>query len=304
MTDLPVVPFSARIKGAHQKIDADFPHTARTGLVYLLIELVSKRYISGWVAVARELQRICRLPPVEYDISKVPDIQKAKIDSSNVVSEMPWAKIYDFCERLYARLPEQVVEHTGYGNEVEIVVSTSEVQSFIEAELQRLFAEEGLAYEFSDGLVRRGGRKHTVDLATRAQVVLGDPALQAARKHFEKALGLFRRRIDPDYENCVKEAVCAVEAAGKCLFPLAKAATLGDVARWLQHTDEVSVPKSLLQVVNGIYGFRNGGEGVGHGGSTGGIATLEVAEFVLAVCASQIIYFVDLASNQDIEAPF
>lgn len=304
MNDSPVAPFSARIKGAHQKIDADFPYTARTGLFYVLIELVDRRYVPSWVAVARELQRISRLAPVEYDDSKTADVQKAKGDASKVIDEMPWAKIYDFCERLYARLAEEVVEHTGYGNDIEVVVSKSEVQSFIETELQRLFSEEGLAYEFSDGLVRRGGRKHTVELATRAQLVLGDPVLQAARKHFEKALGLFRRRTDPDYENCVKEAVCAVEAAGKHLFPSAKASTLGEVAKWLQHTQEVSVPKSLLQVVNGIYGFRNGGEGVGHGGSDGGIATLEVAEFVLAVCASQIIYFVDLARGQEIEAPF
>lgn len=217
---------------------------------------------------------------------------------------MPWAKIYDFCERLHDNLAQDVVEYTGYGNDTQVAVSTSEVRSFIQTELQRLFSEEALAYEFSDGLVRRSGRKHTVDIATRAQVVLGDPGLAGARKHFEKAMGLFRRRTDVDYENCVKEAVCAVEAAGKHLFPSAKAATLGDVAKWLQRTEEVSVPKSLIQVVNGIYGFRNGGEGVGHGGSDGGAATMEVAEFVLAVCASQIIYFVDLANGQEIEAPF
>lgn len=304
MNDSPLTPFSARIKGTHQKIDREFPDTARTGLFYLLIDLVERRYVQDWGGVARELQRIARSAPVDYDSSKVPDIQKARTSASAVLHEMPWDRVYDFCERLHSRLAQNVTEPTGYGNDYEEVVSRTEVQAYIETELQRLFAEEGLAFEYSDGVVRRGGRKHTVDLATRAQVVLGDPALLPARKHYDKALHFFRNRATPDYENCVKEAVCAVEAAGKLLFPTAKASTLGDFTKWLQKTKEVSVPQSLIQVVNGIYGFRNGGEGVGHGASEGGVATLEVAEFVLAVSASQIIYFVDLANGREIEAPF
>jgi hypothetical protein len=102
----------------------------------------------------------------------------------------------------------------------------------------------------------------------------------------------------------VKEAVCAVEAAGKTLFPAAKAATLGDLAKWLVTTKDVSVPKALGQTITGIYAYRSGGDGVGHGGAAGGVATAEVAEYVLAVCASQIIYLVDLSNAQDVDVPF
>jgi hypothetical protein len=102
----------------------------------------------------------------------------------------------------------------------------------------------------------------------------------------------------------VKESVCAVEAAGKVLFPAAKASTLGDLARWLGTTRDVSVPKALCQTITGVYAFRNGGDGVGHGGATGGVATADVAEYILAVSASQVIYFVDLANAQEVEVPF
>lgn len=269
------------------------------------MDLVERRYVDGWVNVTRELQRIARRPPINYDSSRTADIEKARFDANDVLQDMPWDRVYDFCERLHSRLATNVTEHTGgYNNDYEEVVSKTEVQEYIGTEIQRLFAEEGFAFEYSDGLVRRGGRKHTVDLTTRAQVVLGDPALMLARKHYDKALQFFRNRAAPDYENCVKEAVCAVEAAGKLLFPSAKASTLGDVIKWLQKAKEISVPPGLLQVVTGIYAFRNGGEGVGHGASEGGVATQEVAEFVLAVCASQIIYFVDLANGRETEAPF
>jgi len=141
-------------------------------------------------------------------------------------------------------------------------------------------------------------------MASKAQGVLGDARLANARKHYEKALQFFRNPSKPDFENAVKEAVCAIEAAGKALFTTAKAATLGDLAKWLATSKEVSVPKALCQTITGVYAHRSGGDGVGHGGTSGGAATAEVAEYMLAVCASQVIYWVDLANAQEGEVPF
>lgn len=102
----------------------------------------------------------------------------------------------------------------------------------------------------------------------------------------------------------MKEAVCAVEATGKVLFPQSKAATLGDLIKWLDSATSVTVPKALRQTFTGIYAFRNGAEGVAHGAAAGGAVSVEVAEYVLAVCASQIIYLVDIAREQEGDIPF
>lgn len=296
------LPFSARNKGAHRQIDKAFPDTARNALLHLLMDLVEKEYVASWIQISRELQRIARRPPVEYDRSKTADLKAARNDSQAYVQDIDWDKAYDFCERLYSHLASAVGRQ--WNNDYEEITSKAEVQAYIAEELQRIFAEESLAFEFSDGKVIRRGRKHTVEVTTRAQVVLGDQRLAGARKHYEKAMGFFRHPSKPDYENSVKEAVCAVEAAGKALFPSAKAATLGDLAKWLSGSGEVEIPKALVQTISGIYGYRNGGNGVGHGGSSGGAATVEVAEYVLAVTASQIIYFVDLANAQESDIPF
>jgi hypothetical protein len=69
-------------------------------------------------------------------------------------------------------------------------------------------------------------------------------------------------------------------------------------------TKDVSVPKALGQTLTNIYAYRCGGDGVGHGGADGGPATVEVAEYVLAVCASQIIYLVDVSNSQEVDIPF
>jgi hypothetical protein len=76
------------------------------------------------------------------------------------------------------------------------------------------------------------------------------------------------------------------------------------LAKWLATARDVSVPKALCQTITGIYAYRSGGDGVGHGGASGGAATAEVAEYVLAVCASQVIYLVDLANEQEADVPF
>ncbi len=295
-------PFSARNRGAHRQIDSAFPPSARNGLLHIIFDLVDRTYVADWGAVARELQRIGRAAPAEYNMSKTTSIGQAKEDAQSTLSALSWEKTYDFCERLHSHLTREVGR--SWNDEFEVTTPKAEVQAFIADELQRLFAEEGLAFEFTDGLVRRRGRKHTVDVTTRAQVVLGDPRLASARKHYEKAMQFFRNPSKPDYENSVKEAVCAVEAAGKALFPAAKAATLGDLAKWFTSTKDVAVPKALAQTITGIYAYRSGGDGVGHGGSAGGAATAEVAEYVLAVCASQIIYLVDVSNAQENDVPF
>jgi len=303
MTSSPQPPFSARTRGQHRQIDADFPPSSRSGLLHLLFDLVDRRYLLDWTVVARELNRIGRLPLVAYDSSSVPSLKQARADAESSLLGIDWAKVYDFCERLYGHLPQEIGYEAQYANYTG-QVSRGDMQTYIAAELQRLFLEEGLAYEFTDGVVRRRGRKHTVELVAKSQVVLGDPHLLSAQRHFDKALQFFRHPSSPDYENAVKEAVCAVEAAGKILFPMAKASTLGDLVKWLASTKEIAVPKAICQTLTGVYAFRSGGDGVGHGGASGGKATLEVTEYILAICASQIIYLVDMANSMEPDVPF
>lgn len=303
MTTSSQPPFSARARGQHKQIDADFPASARRGLLHCLVDVIERRYISDWTVVARELHRIGRLSVVEYSPSHTASLQQARADAEAALDSLAWEKVYDFCERLYGHLPQEIGYEDGYGNYT-VEVSRGDGQAYIATELERLFLEEDLAYEFTEGNVRRRGRKHTVELAARSQVVLGDSRLLSARNHFDKSLRFFRHPTHPDYENAVKEAVCAVEASGKALFPMAKASTLGDLVKWLGSTTEVSVPKAICQTLNGVYAFRSGGNGVGHGGANGGSATPEVTEYILALCASQIIYFVDLGNSMEVDVAF
>lgn len=176
MSSVTQTPFSSRNRGDQPRIDNDFPDTARVGLKHLLHDLVRKQYVQGWVELARELQRIARIDPTDYDsYDSGIAIRQAQTDSEEAVAQMPWDKVYDFCERLHSHLAREVGESDYHGYNVS--TSRGDVQTFIASELQSLFLEEGLAFEFRDGMVQRRGRRYTVQRVSRAEVVLGDPDL-------------------------------------------------------------------------------------------------------------------------------
>lgn len=291
-----VPPFSARHRGAHAQIDNDCPETTRIGLIHLLKALVARRYVEGWKEVSAELERIARVRPGD-------ETEAARESAEGILLGLPWDRVFDFCERLHSHLAQQVDWFNGETERLEVVTPKPEVQEYISAELRRLFLEENLAFEFSGGMVRRRGRRNTAERVSRAELVLGDPRFSAARGHFNKALKYFRNVSDPDPENVVKEAVCAVEATARVLFPSA-GPTLGDVVKSITGNGLGQVPKPIAQTFHGLYGFRSGGEGVGHGGAEGGPVTMELAEYVLASAASQTVFLVDLASASEPDVPF
>lgn len=296
MTEAIVPPFSARNRGAYAQIDNDCPETVRMGLLHFLGDLVERKFVGDWQAIASELQRIARVEPGF-------ESHLAYATAKELLFELRWGKVFDFCERLYSHLAQGIWRYNRQTEEQEIMIGKGDVQQYIAGELQRLFLEENLAFEFSGGLVRRRGRRSTADQVARAEVVLGDPRLVLARTHFNKALKYFRNVSQPDYENVVKEAVCAVEATARVLFPSA-GSTLGEVVNSVAGSDEGQIPKSIANTFYGLYGFRNGGQGVGHGGATGGAATKEIAEYVLAVAASQIVFLFDFSATLEPEVPF
>jgi hypothetical protein len=267
--------------------------------VHILHDLVRRRYVGGWIPLAQEIRRICREPHLIYDDTTVAGDRDARIHVERLVQDGAWASILDFVERLHDRLPIDGLAWSDDANDWQIRTSRSAVQEYIISEISTLLLEENLAFEFRSGRVWRRGRLHTTETVSRAEVVMGDPRLEQARKHYSKALKYFRQASNPDWENSVKEAVCAVEAAAKALFPDAKGKTLGEVITSITGRDEAKLPKTIANTFHGLYGFRSGGTGVGHGGSTGGKATESIAEYILAVAASQIILLVDLANNDN-----
>lgn len=289
-------PFSQRMRGAKPWIQNDWPTTARTALHHLLHDLVDKKYVEGWRTLDKEMRRIARIEPTYYGYEDEEAEGKAEALFKRDFPQMSWQHLFDFCERLYGFLAIPATQW-GYNNIKEETVSLEKVREHIADELQRLFLEENFGYIFIKGEVRQRGRSHTRQQIAKVEPALGDPRLAQAREHYTKAMNYFEDSKKPDYENAVKEAVCAVEAAAKKLFPDVKAKTLDELIKKIQGLKEGQIPPTLGNTFIGLYSYRGSGEGVAHGGTGGGKVTKSFAEYVIAVAASQVILLHDIASS-------
>ncbi len=98
-----------------------------------------------------------------------------------------------------------------------------------------------------------------------------------------RSIRIFRRVRERDYFTC---------------------SMISDIIKSITGAEPGKLPKAMAQTFHGLYGFRSGGEGIAHGGASGGAATQGLAEYVLAVASSQIILLVDLANSEETDIPF
>lgn len=297
-----ILPFSVRIGEARKSIADDFPMSARNSLKHLLDELVGLKYVSDWGVLAKELDRMLGEAPRKYCVNSEEEFYDFRWSVFAFIDAISWEKTFDFCERLYSKIV-CLSEYTSFGE----LVSEDRVapRGFLEKELRVIFREESLAYDFIDGSVVRFGRKNTERLISKSQTVLNDSRLMEARKHFHKAIDFFRASKGADYENSVKEAVCALEAAGIRLFPESRAKTLSELIGWFK-SDRCSkkLLTPVLNTLSAIYALRGSANGVSHGAASGGEVGPEISEYVMAVCAAQIVLLVSLAPAETDDVPF
>lgn len=64
----------------------------------------------------------------------------------------------------------------------------------------------------------RKGYIQTTKSVNKVMSVLTDPKLTKTRTHYMKAIEYFYNMKNPDYENTIKESVCALEASLIALF--------------------------------------------------------------------------------------
>ena len=120
-------------------------------------------------------------------------------------------------------------------------------------------------------------------------LLLQQPEFKGADEQFKKALGHLNAG-KPDYENCVKDAIAAIESVARIIIgddTLLLDAIIRDLA------SQKIVPKPLDQVFQKLYAYRGNEPGVAHGLVGESKVGVEEAEFVLAISAASIIYLVE-----------
>ena len=127
-----------------------------------------------------------------------------------------------------------------------------------------------------------------------ARYLLKEQEFKGADEHFEKAVRALNVRPNPDVENCVKDAVAAIESVGRIIVNDEKA-LLPDIIKDM--TKKGIIPKPLDQAIQKVYEYRGSEPGVAHGAVQASKVTVDEAEFVLAMSAAMIIYLVKKRSK-------
>jgi hypothetical protein len=295
-----LVPFKQRM-GEHteKQVEHDFPTDARIGLAHLLADMESKSYLENRQTVFNELFRRAR-----YAVAPSPEYNKPYFDCIlEPLNKLEWHAVYDFCEIVYERL----VKSVGYQNdEYEWIEekSLTDVREYFSAELNLLLAEDNIAYQFVDGRFQRRGRAHTQKSIQRMGSVLVSPSLAMVRLHYSKARRFFDEKPEADSANCIKEALCALEA---CLNHYFKEDFSGEFTKSIkrhQGNDPYQIPSPIAESIIKLHAYRGSGQGVAHAAPNGTRVSDIEAELILNSVAAYVTYIVDLFLKADEEIPF
>lgn len=301
--NIPKLPFKQRFRVETSKpLEQQFPETGRLALAYLTVELHKMGSIRGYDASAMldELLRTARSTYADLDLyENTPLFEKI----TTILKHMEWWQVYTACERLY----EKHVDAAGYLGDNDNFIETrnkAETQSYFEDEINNILNEENISYQFVRGQFQNRGRAQTQKSVQRVGSVLLDPRLSPVLQHYNKAQKFFNQRPEPDGKNCVKEAVCALEATIHVLTNSTESIDFTKAIKGLQGNGTRQIPPPIAEGIIRLYAYRGSGQGVAHAAPQGNKVTEIEAELVLSLVASYVTYLVDLLAYPDEEIPF
>ncbi len=264
--------------GLPKPIEQEFPESGRVALAYLINELADMNSIRGCGSypMINEMLRTSRLVYTDFDFDRH-TVLFYKIVS--ILKRMEWWQVYTFCERFYEKHIDAAANE--YEDSFVETQSKAEVQSYFEIELNNILNEENVSYQFVSGQFQHRGRAQTQKSIQRVGSILADPHLSAVLQHYNKARKFFDARPQADVENCVKEAICAFEAAVHVLTNLPASTDFVKAIKQIQGNEPRQIPPPVAEGMIRIYAYRGSGQGVAHAALHGNRVTELEAELVL-----------------------
>ena len=282
------------VEATRKAISSDFPEKGRIALGYVFQQLMEKGLLTDYGDLLLEIKRVGRFTP--SDLDRVDDNEFPTYLISLLV-RLEWHQTFYYCERIYAKF----LKGMEYYNQA--AATLDDAQKTFTDEINLIMEEENLAYHFENGLFYRRGRAQTQKALERVGTVLCDPRLESVRKQFNKAKSFFDKRPEADVENCVKDAVCAMELCLEILSSKPAGKDFSGTIKRLQGNELKQIPTPIGESMIKLHSYRGSGAKVSHGSIDGNKVTILEAELVLSMVATYITYLVDLMPLED-DVPF
>lgn len=207
----------------------------------------------------------------------------------NVVSkgyEHNWRSIYEDIHKVIANAAyNEVLDIIGYC--CEWISHSFDLGDDIYNIFNEIFEEEYVGYRFLNSQI--------VPITDEQELGAVEAAcknpIEGCRKQLQKAVAFLSDREHPDYKNCIKESICAVESICQVIVGDEKA-TLGDALKQLEKRG-LSIHPCLKTAFSKLYGYTTDQGGIRHAeGLFESNVTFEEAKFMLVSCSAFINYLI------------
>ena len=198
-----------------------------------------------------------------------------------------WENLYPSIEKVIMEAPYNEVLDLLWYICYWLSVATNKCFNIFQKRFNDLFEREYVGYRFITGKI--------VPITDKIEMQEIEKAVQTpfegARVQLQKALGFLSDREHPDYKNCVKESISAVESVCKVLANDPKA-ELGKALKSLI-ANGLNIHGSLKSAILALYGYASDEGGIRHAErETESTVTFEEAKFMMVTCSAIVNYLV------------
>lgn len=200
-----------------------------------------------------------------------------------------WEKNYDTIVKIISGAPyNEVLDLVWYiCHWISDHITATDVMHTIYESFNTLFEREYVGYRFVAGKIVPITDENE---AKEIEQACHTP-FDGARTQLQKALGFLSDREHPDYKNCVKESISAVESVCKVLTNDPKA-ELGKALKSLI-SNGMNIHGSLKSAILALYGYASDEGGIRHAErETESTVTFEEAKFMMVTCSAIVNYLV------------
>lgn len=163
-----------------------------------------------------------------------------------------------------------------------------------EQSINELFEKEYVGYRMVDGIMV----PISDDIEINEIKETLDSDYEGCHSHITKALGFLSDRENPDYKNCIKESISAVENICQILVGDTNA-TLGKALKKLE-SNGIYIHKSMEEAFSKLYGYASDEGGIRHAeGMFESDVSFEDAKFMLVACSAFINYLIGECAKND-----
>lgn len=149
-----------------------------------------------------------------------------------------------------------------------------------------VLTREGSGYRFLNRVLCPVTAAHEIE-SIEAALKAGDRFGPAA-EHIQTAVNRLANREAPDYRNCIKESISAVEAACRIVSGDDKA-TLGAAIKKLRDNN-VDLHPAFEAALSKMYGYTNDADGIRHALLAESVLDGSDARFMLVICSAFVNY--------------